>query len=294
MRLNACVKITRHIQALCTLFFSVWIVLYSQQAWSQTDSSPAEIKRIISLAPHLTEMVYSAGAGDKLVGVVSYSDYPEAAKQLPIVGGHHALNLEAIIALKPDLILGWKSGNRLQDLERLKVLGLNVAETEITTLNDIPDLIERIGQLSGTQRIAVTEARSLRQLLASLQRNYASKPAVSVFYQIWDQPLITMGKAQFISQGIELCGGQNIFSDLPSLTAEVAVETVLLRNPDVILLGGQKSFQQAWLQSWQSYPTLEAVKRQQIYLMDNDLYQRPTARFIRALKPLCEILDQAR
>ncbi|MDG6777828.1 cobalamin-binding protein [Thiomicrorhabdus sp. zzn3] len=294
MRLNTCIKFSCNIDSLYAIFFCVWIVFYSQQAWSQTDSSPAEIKRIITLAPHLTEIVYSAGAGDKLVGVVNYSDYPETAQKLPIVGDHHALNLEAIIALKPDLILGWKSGNRLQDSERLAALGLNLFESEVTTLNDIPDLIERIGQLSGTQSIAKAEAQSLRQLLTSLQQRYGSKTPVSVFYQIWNQPLITMGKEQFISQGIALCGGRNLFSDLPSLTAEVAMETVLARNPHVILLGGQKSFQQAWLQSWRRYPTLKAVKRQQIYLLNNNLYQRPTARFVRALEPLCDLLDQAR
>lgn len=255
-------------------------------------AEPAQ--RIISLAPHLTEMVYSSGAGDKLVGVVNYSDYPPKALQLPIIGSYHALDLEAIIALKPDLILSWQSGNRIQDIERLKALGFNLFESDIHDLNDIPNLIETIGGLAGTLNQANAKASDLRQTLLKLRRQYQDQEAITVFYQIWNRPFITMGKKQFISQGLELCGAKNIFNDLRSLTAEVSLEAILARDPQVILIGGQKAFQKDWRKTWNAYSSLRAVKNNQIQLLENNLYQRPTERFIYALEPLCKRLDKAR
>lgn len=255
-------------------------------------AAPAE--RIVSLAPHLTEMLYSAGAGDKLVGVVNYSDYPEAALQLPQVGSYNAINLEAIIALKPDLILTWRSGNRVQDSERLQSLGLRVYESEVETLEDIPNLIAKLGELAGTQEIARQKADTLRAELQSLRERYQQKTPVSVFYQIWNKPFITMNGRQFISQGLALCGARNIFADLPALTGQVNLETIISRDPQVILLGGQRAFQQAWLSDWQAMPQVTAIHNKQIHLLNNNLYQRPTERFIHALTPLCELLDKAR
>lgn len=255
-------------------------------------------KRIISLAPHLTEMVYSAGAGNKLVGVVDYSDYPESARSKPIIGGYNGINIESIIQLKPDLILTWRSGTRPQDTERLKELqsklGFVIWESDIDTLADIPRLIEQIGHMANTQHTAENNAAKLRQTLNELQSQFSSKKPIQIFYQIWNNPLMTIGKRQFISQAIELCGGKNIFDDLKTLTGSVSIETVILRNPEMLLIGGRQSFQQEWKQNWQKYPQIQAVKNQQIHLLDNNLYQRPTARFINALKPLCQTIDSVR
>ena len=275
-----------------TLFFAVTTGF----GFSATYAEPAQ--RIISLAPHLTEMVYSAGAGDKLVGVVNYSDFPEDALSKPIVGSYNAINIERIIELQPDLILSWQSGNRLQDNQRLQdlqqQLGFTVIESEVKKLSDIPRLIKQIGQLAGTETIAQKQAEELQEKLADIKANYADRQPVSVFYQIWNKPLITPGKNQFITQGIELCGAQNIFNDIGSLTGQVAVETVLLRNPQVLLLGGRKEMQREWIKSWQTYKQITAVANKQIFMLNNDLYQRPTARFINALPALCQQIDQAR
>lgn len=270
--------------------------LHSVQAQPQLAIDNAQ--RIVSLAPHLTEMAYSAGAGDKLVGVVNYSDYPQEAQQLPIIGSYNALNLEAIIQLQPDLILSWRSGNRLQDFERLQSLqtqlGFVLWESEVTHLEQIPTIIESIGAMAGTSKIADKTAQTLRQQLHDLTQKYSSALPVKTFYQIWKTPLITVGKSQFINQGIERCGGKNIFEDLGKLTGNVAIETILVRNPEIILLGGAPEIQQDWLTSWQRYSQIEAVKNQQVILLNSDLYQRPTERFIDSLEALCQIIDQAR
>lgn len=251
-------------------------------------------QRIISLAPHITEMLYSAGAGRKIVGVVAYSDFPKAALNLPIIGSYNAINLEEIIQLNPDLILGWHSGNRLQDIQRLKELGFKILQSDVTTLDDIPNEIERLGQLAGTQIQAIATANTLRQRLSEIRQHYQHVEPISSFYQIWSQPIITMNGTQFISQALNACGATNVYSDLKPLTAEVSLESVLERNPQVFLLGGQKAFQKGWLKSWEKYASLQAVKNQQIYLLNNNLYQRPTARLINALPGLCQNIETAR
>ncbi len=285
----------------------ILMVLPFNQAWSSSEKTNSQLlaletsstptppaQRIISLAPHITEMLFSAGAGDKIVGVVAYSDFPKAALTLPVIGNYNAINLEEIIGLNPDLILGWQSGNRLQDIQRLKELGFKVLQSDVTRLDDIPNEIERLGQLAGTQRHAITIANTLRQKLSDIRQHYQHVKPISSFYQIWDRPIITMNDTQFISQALNACGATNIYSDLKPLTAEVSLESVLERNPQVFLLGGQQAFQEGWLKSWQKYSSLQAVKQQQIYLLDNNLFQRPTARLINALPELCQDIETAR
>ncbi len=283
------------------------MVLPFNQAWSSAEKNnslflerqaslkPAQpAQRIISLAPHITEMLYSAGAGDKIVGVVAYSDFPKAALNLPVIGNYNAINLEEIIELKPDLIIGWQSGNRLQDIQRLKELGFKVLQSDVTLLDDIPNEIERLGQLAGTQLHALAVANRLRQRLSEIRQHYQHLEPISSFYQIWNNPIITMNGTQFISQALNTCGATNIYSDLKPLTAEVSLESVLQRNPQVFLLGGQQAFQEGWLKSWQKYSSLQAVKQHQIYLLNNNLFQRPTARLINALSELCQDIETAR
>lgn len=272
------------------------------QAWSSSEktNSPllktqtAPVQRIISLAPHITEMLYSAGAGSKIVGVVAYSDFPKAALNLPVIGSYNAINLERIIELNPDLILGWQSGNRLQDIQRLKELGFKVLQSDVTKLDDIPNEIERLGKLAGTQLHATAIANRLRLKLSEIRQHYQPLEPISSFYQIWNQPIITMNGTQFISQALNVCGATNVYSDLKPLSAEVSLESVLHRNPQVFLLGGQHAFQKGWLKSWQNYPSLQAVKQKQLYLLNNNLYQRPTARLINALPELCQKIETAR
>ncbi len=273
-----------HLLGLCLIFIN-------SQAWS-ADSMPKH--RIISLAPHITELVYSAGAGQYLVGVSDYSDYPNQVKQLPSVGNSHAINIEAILALKPDLIIAWKSSIRPQDIAKLRSLGLEVWLTQIQTLQDIPNFISQIGQQAGTATFANHQAQRLSSTLNQLKAIYSQKQQVSAFYEVWQKPLMTVNGKQFISLAMNVCGAKNVFADLPILAPEINVESVIQRNPDVFLIGGQKEFQNGWKQQWLEYPFLDAVKNQQIYLLNNDLYQRPTARFIENLPDLCRLIDQAR
>ncbi|NPA72998.1 MAG: cobalamin-binding protein [Gammaproteobacteria bacterium] len=290
-------KLTQFLKAIILrphwLISVVFAGILSMNTAYSNEETPA-YQRIISLAPHITEMLYSAGAGDKIVGVVSYSDYPKAALKLPIIGGYNAINLEAIIQLNPDLILGWTSGNRLKDIERLKALGFHVQTSDVSQLEDIPNEIAYLGSLTHTQKQADKVANQLRHEISALRKQYQNTTPVSGFYEIWHQPLITMNGKQFISQALNVCGATNIFADLASLTAEVGLESLFKRNPQMLLLGGKPEFQKDWMAYWQQYTSLKAVKHKQIYALNSSHLQRPSARMIYALKGLCQTVDKAR
>lgn len=256
--------------------------------------SLAQAERIISLAPSLTELVFSAGAGDKLVGAVSFSNYPAAANEINQVGHYDSLNLERIIELNPDLILAWASGNKPQDIARLQNMGFRVLVRDTQQLDDIPNLIEEIGRLTDQTDTARTEAERLRQQLNYLRAQYQDKSPVKVFYQVWNQPLITVNGEQFIGQAMALCGGINVFADQMALAPHVSREAVINANPDLILLGGMGEVQQAWLRSWQDLTFLTAQQTNQIFMLNADQYQRPTARLIDGLADLCRLIDQTR
>jgi len=251
-------------------------------------------QKVISLAPHLTEMMFSAGAGDQLIGAVESSDYPEASTRIPRVGGYSALNYEKIVSLKPDVVLVWDGGNSHQEISRLEKLDITIIRFTSKRLQDIPQTIRQLGKLFDTEPQANQVAKQLEQQLEKQTLNYQHRPKISVFYQIWDKPLITVGKHQFISEAIELCGGKNIFDDQKQPAPQVSSEAVLSRNPQLILLGGQSNKQAAWQSYWQNFSQLKASQQQHIYKLNADLYQRPTARLINALPELCQLIDRAR
>lgn len=274
------------------LLLSLLTVLFTSLTPVLAEPDTTTEQRIISLAPHITEMLYSAGAGQQLVGVVSHSDYPPAARQLPVIGGYNGLNIEKILDLKPDIIIAWNEGNRGKDIQRLESLGLNVWRTDVSRLDDIPNLIETFGQHFHSEDIATPKASQLREELTRIKRRYDTTNSPKVFYQIWNKPLITINGQQFISQGIALCGGENVFSELTALSAEVSLESVINQNPEVILLGGTPMIQKQWTQSWQAWTNIKAVKNNKIIALNADLYQRPTERFILSLDTLCQSIHR--
>ncbi|MEH6813592.1 MAG: cobalamin-binding protein [Motiliproteus sp.] len=251
-------------------------------------------RRIISLAPHATEMLFSAGAGDQLVGVVSYSDYPEQAKTLPRVGGYRQLDLEAIIALQPDLVVGWHSGNSKESIERLKSLGVAVYLTEPKTLEQIASNLERLGKLTGTETIANSAALNFRTRLQSLQETYQGRSAVRVFYQVWNQPLMTINRNHLINHLIELCGGVNVFADIDAIAPTISRESVLAMNPEAIVASGMGEARPEWLDDWRSWPGLEAVRSNHLFFVPPDLLQRQTVRVMDGAEQLCQHLQTVR
>ena len=250
-------------------------------------------QRIISLAPYITELLFAAGAGKAVVGVTEFSDYPEAARLLPQVGGDGALDLEAILALQPDLVVAWQSGNPRGQVERLQALGITVFLSEPRRLGDVPATLQRLGRLAGTEAVAAARVDSFNHRYAELQQHYAQRPKVSVFYQIWEQPLMTLNGEHLFSDVLRLCGGENVFKALPALAPQIDIEAVLLANPDVIVVAADDE-SSPLLAAWQRWPQLSAVKQGHVYAVPRDQLVRHSPRILDGAARLCELLDGAR
>ena len=253
---------------------------------------PAE--RIISLAPHMTELLYAAGAGDKLVGAVRYSDYPPPARDIPRVGDAHSFDIEQILALKPDLIIVWQSGNPAGQIRQLRDLNLNLFVSEPRSLADIPATIEKLGQLAGTLSAANEAATDFRQRLSKLRDAYSDRTPVDVFYQIWHQPLMTIGGNHVINNVIRLCGGRNVFAGIDQLAPQISIEAVLAAAPEVIIASGTGEQRPDWLNDWRQWPQLPAVQQEQLRFIPPYLLQRHTPRILEGTARLCAMLEQAR
>ncbi|WP_310451969.1 cobalamin-binding protein [Sulfuritalea sp.] len=254
----------------------------------------APARRIVSLAPHITELVYAAGAGERMVGNVEYGDFPPAAAKLAKVGGYSRLDLEAIVALKPDLVLGWESGNLPAAVARLRALGFTVHLSQSNRIEDIAGELEQIGKLAGTEAVAGAAATAFRQRYAGLATRYSQRPPVDVFYQIWKQPLMTVNGQQIISDAIRLCGGRNVFAALPILAPTVTVEAVIAANPEVIVASGMGDSRPEWLDDWRRWTTMAAVTRDNLYFVPPELIQRHTPRILDGAEKLCAHLETAR
>lgn len=257
-----------------------------------TLEKPAQ--RIIALAPHIVENIYSAGAGDRLVGAVDYCDYPAEAKKIPRVGAISAYSLEAIVALKPDLVVMWNSGLGGKNLPKFLELGFTVYASDPKTLEDIPRSIRDYGILTGQQTVADQNAAAFTARLQQLREQYRGQKSVSVLYQVWNQPLQTLNNEHIISDVIRLCGGTNAFGDAPTIAPKISVESVITRNPQAIIASGMGEEKPEWLDDWKKYPGLSAVKNGNLFFVPPDIIQRHTIRMLQGAERMCEALEVAR
>jgi iron complex transport system substrate-binding protein len=251
-------------------------------------------RRIVSLAPHVTEILFAAGAGAFVVGATLWSDHPDAASRITRIGDTHNIDLETIAALRPDLVVGWQSGNGPARIRRLEELGYRVFVSEPASLEAIGDSLRRLGRLAGTDGIAGAEKTRFDARLAALRRTYSGRSAVSVFYQVWNQPMFTVNGDHLISRIIELCGGRNVFADLPSLSPQIGIEAVLAADPEVIVASGADANRPQWLEEWSSWPTLQAVRGRRVHHIPPDLIQRHTVRILDGAELMCAFIEQAR
>jgi iron complex transport system substrate-binding protein len=255
-----------------------------------TLATPA--RRIVSLAPHVTELLFAAGAGARLVGVSDYSDFPPAAKAIGSVGGAAALDIERIVQLKPDLVVAWGSGNSASQLARLRGLGIAVFDSEPRTFAAIAASLERLATLAGSEAVGHAAANDFRARLHTLSSTYQQRAPVRVFYQIWREPLMTLNGSSMVSAAIRLCGGSNIFAQLPQLAPVVGTEAVLEANPEVIVTGGDDEL--AALAGWRRFASLLAVQRNNLFVINADWLARSGPRLLEGTELLCRQLDSAR
>jgi iron complex transport system substrate-binding protein len=255
---------------------------------------PPGVPRIVSLSPHITELLFAAGAGDRVVGVDDASDYPAAARTIARLGEVAALDMEGLLRLAPSLIIVWDSGTPPRVRAELERLHLNVLVTEQRTLDDIGQAILDFGRLAGTSPAASEAARRYRGDLAGLRARYQGRARLKVFYQVWDRPLYTLSGEHVVSEMLSLCGGDNIFAGLSTLAPAVDREAVLARNPDVILIGAGGSDGARQSADWNRFPQLRAVRDHHVFTVDPSLVGRMAPRILDGLREVCAALDEAR
>lgn len=257
-----------------------------------TLAKPAQ--RVVSLAPHVTETLFAVGAGDRIVGAIEYSDYPEAAKKIPRIGSSAGLDLEAILGLRPDLIVVWKSGNPARQIERLRELGVPVYVSEPRRLEDIPASLERLGRLAGTDAVANQAAREFRARLDALRARQGTRPRIRVFYQVLDPLLVTVNGRHMVSDILRLCGGENVFASLATLAPHVELEAVLAADPETIIAGGTENVWREWQARWAAWPQLRSVQRGNLFFIPVDIVHRHGPRILQGAEAICVALEQAR
>jgi iron complex transport system substrate-binding protein len=248
--------------------------------------------RIVSLAPHLTELTYAAGAGEYLVATIEFSDYPEAARALPRIGDSFRIDHERLLALKPTHVLAWNGGTPTAMIQRIRDLGFPVEEFQARELAHVPQTIERIGAIAGTEKTAQAASREFTHRVRDLRERFARRTPIDVFVQVNSQPLYTVSGDQIISEVVTLCGGRNIFADLRTLAPLVSVEAVLARKPQVILSTDQRGLDAGT--QWRAWKVLPAVRAGAIYTLEADELTRAGYRLPTAIEKVCAALDDAR
>jgi iron complex transport system substrate-binding protein len=250
-------------------------------------------RRIVTLAPHLTELVYAAGAGDRLAAVSRYSDFPPAAKDKPVIGDAFAVDYEALARLAPDLVLVWGSGTGQRIKDKLRALGWPVFEVEIRDVDGLSATVRKLGRLAGTEAAAEARARAISADWSALQAAYAGRRPVRVFFQLWDAPLMTLNGRHLVSSAITACGGRNVFAELPTLTATVSWEAAVQRDPELVLVGGSPS-EPAKPGRWAEFPQVSATRHGQFAQLDGNLVSRSGPRFVEGARQMCEAIDRTR
>jgi iron complex transport system substrate-binding protein len=250
-------------------------------------------RRIVTLAPHAAELVFAAGAGNRIVGVIKGTDFPPAASTLPVIGDVAALDLERIVSLAPDLVVTWPWTTPTQ-VAWLRAHGMAVFQADARTIGGIADDIERIGALAGTNTSATAAATVLRRRITELGRIHDQGEPLRVFYQVSDVPLFTLGGQHLVSQAIAQCGGRNVFASLALPAPQVGIEAVLAADPQVIVAGTDGAKRPRWLDDWLQWPGLAAVRRRDLYVVDANLLHRPGPRFADGVAQLCDALSKAR
>lgn len=288
------------------LILFYWAALFAALSFASSYSAVDDLgnnitlekpaQRIVSLAPHITEVLFYIGAGNKIVGTVHYSDYPKEALKIPRIGGYDKVNLEQIMTLQPDLIVAWQSGNDSRINTRLEELGFKVYYSEPTTLKDIANSMVRLATLVGTKEIGEEKKAQFLSRYKQLKMANQSKQPLKIYYEVWRNPRYTLGGTHFSKEIFNLCSGENIFADLNEKAPIVSLEAIISRNPDVILTGdrhGEETLTE-FRNHWQQWPQIKAVKKKQIYYVDADIFTRSSPRALNAAEHLCNLLEKIR
>lgn len=255
---------------------------------------PGTVQRIVALAPGATALLFAAGAGDRIVATIRFADDPPAAKLIPRIGDQQSVDLERLVALRPDVVVYTEGVTSPLIVDRIRALGVPLYATYYTTLDGIAPSIRRLGVLAGTQATSQAEAARLEAQLSALRERYRGASPRSVFYQVWDRPLYTVGGRQLISDAMKACGASNVFGEQTASAPTIAIEAVIARNPDVIIVSSPTEVATRWAQDWQRFPRLRAVQDRHVFVFDDLRLDRMGPESIEAAAHLCALIDKAR
>jgi len=251
-------------------------------------------QRIVTLAPALTELVYAAGAGNKLVAVSAWSNFPSEATKLPVVADHAAVNREALLALKADVVLAWKTGTPERMMESVRSLGIAVRLIDGQRIDDVPRLLREIGQIANTTALAEQAAKVYESHLANIRKQYAALRPVPSLIEVWHSPFMSVSGAHYMSDALVACGGRNVLADLPGITPEVSMERIVEIDPEAIIGAGSADGAVKLRENWKRFASLKAVKRDALIWLDPDTFQRQTPRLLDGVEKLCAALQRVR
>jgi len=253
-----------------------------------------EIKRIIALSPSSVELLYALGLGDKIVATVERADFPKQALKIPRIGNYAGIQIEKLLALDPDLIVAWKSGNNSNDLRKIKSLGLNLVYSDPKNISAMFADLKMLGNLTGSQLQAELLVNQLDTRYQNIRRKYQFRPKVKLFYQLWHDPLQTIGPKSSIGTLIDDCGGKNVFEKADAPYPTVSIESVLVKNPKVIIIPHHSGKESEKQEIWSKWPEISAVKNKRIFVLNGDLIHRFTPRTLDGLDQLCKTIDKGR
>jgi iron complex transport system substrate-binding protein len=249
-------------------------------------------QRIVSLAPHLTELAFTAGAGERIVATVEYSNHPDAARSIPRIGDAFRVDLERLLAVRPDVVLVWDSGTPAPTVERIRALNLSVVSFQTHRLEHVALVLREIGRLAGTSEVAERAAADYERSIRELRERYRDRTTVSVFIEVDDRPLYTVNGRHIMSEIVELCGGRNVFADLNALAPAIGIEAVIAANPQAIISTDDTVQDAAAV--WSRWRHIEAVRTGNVYTLRSDDIARATTRLTVAAEAVCRTLDTAR
>jgi iron complex transport system substrate-binding protein len=261
---------------------------------NQRVTLPANPTRIVSLAPGVTEMLFAAGAGGHVVATVEYSDEPPAARQVPRIGDVVAVDMERLVALRPEVAVVWPGGGNPAQIAEIAKLGIPVYRQQVNSLADLAGSIRRLGALAGTSTVAEKAARDIEGHLSALSHTYGNARHPSVLMEVWNHPIYTIGGTHLISDALRLCGARNVFGDLREQGPAVDVEAVVARNPDVIIATAPPGEGKEWLADWKRFGSLRAVRNGNLIAFEDQRLIRLGPSVVDATEALCKVLATAK
>mgnify|MGYP005988608753 FL=1 len=274
-------------------FIGLLLFSVSGSALAEQDNDSKKL-RIIALAPHIVENLFAIGAGDNIVGTVDYADYPSEAQSIERIGGYYGISLEKVLALKPDLVIAWKSGNQSEDLAQIERLGIKVYLSNPTTIAGVADELLTFGEFTGNIEQSQQAANAFTQKLNGIVKSQQDKKNITGFYQLWAEPMMTVSKNTWISQLIETCHVSNVFAQSVTDYPQISIENVIVTKPQVIIIPDEKSKTPQPVVNWQKWPEVPAVKNDQFISVNADLLHRFTPRMLDGLADMCDKIDASR